>query len=399
MSAAARAAARADEAVAAHERHLERGEREADVDRRALRHVAEARRACRRETDGAAHRRQQAQHGAHQRGLAAAVRSDDADGVAGRDGEIRRAAARPRRGSRPRRRELDEVHALLARFDQRLEALHRLMHFVVEPGEDRAGDEARAEAGELFARGDAGQPGVIHARTNKSDRRGRRGAPPTQRTQLARLPAPRRRRSTGRRAGPAAKCSVEPTARAQLAVARALQHGKPARPRREIGENAPAVVGRRGHVDGVVHGRHRRALYRIADSVTILARPMAKKPKPAAPTRRRGRRWRAGRRRRSRRRRARREPDVAELGDEDVPADDALPPLDDDDEDDAGATRWCRRCVPAAPTAQPLAGAARSAAALHQRHPPLSAAVARGGARAGGEVRRRPATSRRRAGW
>src|SRR5437763_1558529 len=109
----ARPLARADEPVAAHERDLERGQGEADVDRGALRHVAEARTLLGKH-DRSADARQEAEQGAHQRGLAAAVGSDDADGVAGVDAQRQRRQHRGAVIADLQGPQLDEAHARFA---------------------------------------------------------------------------------------------------------------------------------------------------------------------------------------------------------------------------------------------------------------------------------------------
>ena len=94
------------------------------------------------------------------------------------------------------------------------------------------------------------------------------------------------------------------------------------------------------------------------------------------------------------------EPDAAELADEDVPADDALPAVIDaaDDDDEPSTTRPPRtRSCPS--RSRPLAGAARSAAALHPGHPPLSRCSRARTSTSWPRSSSRPATSRRRAAW
>ena len=104
----------------------------------------------------------------------------------------------------------------------------------------------------------------------------------------------------------------------------ARQHGKPARPRRRIGEDAPAILGRRGHINRVVHGRHRRALYRNGGfrdyTGRVRWRRSRKRPAPGRSPKSSMASWSTPTIPSTSSRE--REPDAAELGDEDVPADD-----------------------------------------------------------------------------
>ena len=129
-SALSRSPAGADEAVAAHERDLVGGEREADVDRGALRHVAEARAPAAR---GSGWCRAPAATGRASCAPASSCRCRWGRRCRRRRRRRRRgrsAAAPARRDSRPRplparRGSLTFARGLAPGFDQRLEALHR----------------------------------------------------------------------------------------------------------------------------------------------------------------------------------------------------------------------------------------------------------------------------------
>ena len=102
---AARPPPRPERRHATHERHLARGERPDRVHVLALRHVADREPLAPRDAPG--DRREGAEQRAEERGLAAAVRADDREEVARRDGDVEPVEQRPT--AVPDRRAL-EVH-------------------------------------------------------------------------------------------------------------------------------------------------------------------------------------------------------------------------------------------------------------------------------------------------